>query len=354
MLKNKRYIVVSITLMLVLVMTALLAACSTPEPAKPDTTPAPNPPQKVTEWLAGYASSGQTKGYKFTDDFCNEIEKRTDGRLKIKLHTTRELGHKGAELPTIVQDNILQMSHFVLIWAAGELKGIDMTALPFLFTDEEGQIVRDLVTPFQQKMMEEHFNVMYLMNWYGYTHPFTTKQIKSPEDVKGLKLRVPSKTSAELFKQLGALVVSIPYAEIYTSLQQGIIEGNMANPVSGMDSHLDEVCKYLAICYVNTAEMGFLVNKDAFTALPKSDQDIFLDTAKEWQKKYIACYDEITPEVLQMLKERGVTVNYWSKEDLVSVRKMANNLWAEWAAEAGPDAQATLNKLLQALEKQRS
>jgi tripartite ATP-independent transporter DctP family solute receptor len=136
-------------------------------------------------------------------------------------------------------------------------------------------------------------------------HPVTT-----PDDMKGIKFRVAgSKLYLETFKLLGANAVTMSFGEVFTSLQQGVIDGQ-ENPTAIIDSSkLYEVQKYLTMWHYSFDPLVLCINKKLFDSLSPADQKAIRAAAKEavaYERTVSAEEEKALPEVLQ---KKGMQVN---------------------------------------------
>ena len=117
----------------------------------------------------------------------------------------------------------------------------------------------------------------------GFRHWTNSKRpLTSPEDMKGLKMRVPGmKMYISLFKAMGADPTAMSFSEVFTSLQQGTIDGQ-ENPISVIyTSKLQEVQKYLTICNYSYDPLVLGINKKLWDSLDKDTQAIMKSAAEE-------------------------------------------------------------------------
>lgn len=127
------------------------------------------------------------------------------------------------------------------------------------------------------------------------------KQITTPEDFAGMKLRSPEAgLQLEMFKVLGASPTPMAYPEIYTSLQTGVMDGQDQYLMTWVTDKFSEVIKYLSVTKMYTWPAVISINKDKFDALSENQQQALIEAAKEAQK-YI--YDQLEDFDAQALEE---------------------------------------------------
>ena len=136
------------------------------------------------------------------------------------------------------------------------------------------------------------------------------------EDIKGLKMRVPEiSLYVDTWTYLGANATTTPWSEVYTAMQQGVVDGLEVDPAGLTDSNLQEVVKYMSM----TNHMGVVhilcMNSDNWAKIPADLQEIFLETASEivdWQLEERKAAVEVS---LQKIRDAGVEINEIAADD---------------------------------------
>ncbi|KUG25232.1 trap-type c4-dicarboxylate transport system, periplasmic component [hydrocarbon metagenome] len=141
------------------------------------------------------------------------------------------------------------------------------------------------------------------------------KPILSPDDLTGLKIRTQeSPTSVKLVNSLGGSATPISWGELYTALQQGVVDGAENNPPSFYLSRHYEVCKYYSLNEHTSVPDVLLISTIIWDDLSGEEQKWLEDAAMEsydYQKKL---WQKATVEALEKVKEAGVEIYYPDKE----------------------------------------
>ena len=178
------------------------------------------------------------------------LNKSSQGKMRLQIYPNQQLGSEREclELLQIGSLDMTKVSGAVLENFAPKLK---IFGLPFLFDNKE-HLFKVLDGPIGKELLNEGYN--YWLKGIGFydsgSRSFYTKKrpIEKPEDLKGLKIRVQESVSAfEMVNQLGASPTPISWGELYTALQQGVVDGAENNPPSFYLSKHYEVCKYYSI-----------------------------------------------------------------------------------------------------------
>jgi len=144
-----------------------------------------------------------------------------------------------------------------------------------------------------------------------------TRPIKTPEDLKGIKLRtVEAPIMTDIFNQLGASPTPMAYGEVYTALETGVIDGEEINLTSIVSEKHLEVLKYVTLTGQFPFPAVILANLDVFNSLSEEDQQIIIEAAEETTEYMLNEIKKIDEEALAEIKEAGVEVTELSDEEL--------------------------------------
>jgi tripartite ATP-independent transporter DctP family solute receptor len=163
------------------------------------------------------------------------------------------------------------------------------------------------------------------------------RPISKLEDLAGLKIRViQSPIYIETFNALGANAVPMPFTEVYTAMEQKIIDGH-ENPFSVVESSkLYEVQKYLTVSNHIYNPQSLLASKKKWDALTKDEQNLLLSTAAEatkWQRENSR---KLAEESLTTLK-KTMQVNVLSSEEIAKIRTKIKPVIDKFSASVGPE-----------------
>ena len=206
----------------------------------------------------------------------------SEGKMKIKIYPNQQLGSEREclELLQIGSLDMTKVSGAVLENFAPKLK---IFGLPFLFKDKT-HLFKVLDGPIGKELLQE--SEKYWLKGIGFydsgSRSFYTKNkpIEKPIDLKGLKIRVQESVSAfQMVEQLGASPTPISWGELYTALQQGVVDGAENNPPSFYLSKHYEVCKYYSINEHTSIPDVLIVSTHFWNRLS--------DKEKEWLQKSI-------------------------------------------------------------------
>ncbi|MDY6471307.1 MAG: C4-dicarboxylate TRAP transporter substrate-binding protein, partial [Succinivibrio dextrinosolvens] len=180
------------------------------------------------------------------------IEERSGGKFKIELYPSSQLGSKDDVMDQMVAgEPVCTLTDGAFFYDRG-VKDMGIVFGPFLFDnwDQAFKLNASQWYQDQSKQVEEKAHLKIIgADWkYGARHTLTTKPINKVEDFKGMKIRVPTNNiQVKGFEVLGATPTPMALGEVYTSLQQGTIDG-VENPLAVLyNGKFHEVAKYLLL-----------------------------------------------------------------------------------------------------------
>jgi tripartite ATP-independent transporter DctP family solute receptor len=209
---------------------------------------------------------------------AEEIKKRTGGRYEIQVFPASQLGNEnqineGLGLGTI------DMIYTGAAFAGSIHKPIAITNAPYTLRDfdhwkayRDGKLFRDIAKGYEDKTRHK----VIALTYYGQRHVTANKEIRKPEDMKGMKLRVPPAPLYLMFtKSVGANATPIAFAEVYLALQQGTVDGQ-ENPLPTiMAKKFHEVQSHIMLTGHITESLLTIVGSHVWSKLSDADKKVF-------------------------------------------------------------------------------
>ena len=288
----------------------------------------------VTSWPKNFPGLGNGP-----EVFAREVERASNGRLKITVYGAGEL------VPALgvfdaVSLGTVEMGHTGAYYWKGKIKASPFfTTIPFGMNAQEMNgwlhyggglaLWKELYDPFNIIPMAGGNSGTQMGGWFN-------KEINSLQDMKGLKMRIPG-MGGEIFSRIGGAPVNIPGGELYTALQTGVIDATeWVGPYNDKAFGLHEVAKYYY--YPGWHEPGsnleFLINKDAFSSLPKDLQAI-VEIAGRYANQDML--DEYTARnnaaLVELMNNPDVEIRRFPDDVLKALKKAADEYMQELVAE---------------------
>ena len=283
--------------------------------------------------------------------FAKNVADRTGGKVKVEIYPAGELGDQPA-----LAEQVTLMALDSAVVSLGNLamysKKLNAMTAPFLFENYEHahRTIDNFVMPWMNEGLAQHDAVGLSMFDYGFRQT-TTKgvPVTSAADLKGLKIRVPPATGLlAAFDAVGANTQKIAYAELYTSLKQGVVVGQ-ENPVfTILADSLFETQDQLALTNHYFDCQVLLFNKTFFEGLDPALQKILKEEAVNAQNLTRDRISHGEAAVIEELKAKGMNVTTPDRESFVEMMTPAYNKIGELA---GKDE---MKALLDAVENART
>lgn len=238
--------------------------------------------------------------------WCKEVEKRTDGRVKI-VHYPGQTLTKAKQNYQGVKTGLSDVGSSVLQYTRGRFPMMDFINLPLGYPSGQVStaIINEVYEKFQPKELDE-VKVMYLhAHGPGFIHT-KGKAVHKMEDLKGLKIRSHGPT-ASMVKALGGTPTAFPMNELYQSLQKGVVQGGLYPLESNKGWKMAEVTDYVIACYPTAYSLGFFIvmNKDKWNALSDQDKKIIEEINREWIFKHGKAWEAGAFEGVNFLLQSG-------------------------------------------------
>ncbi len=261
------------------------------------------------------------------------LEKNSGGAVKMQIFCCAQLGSErelaeGTRLGTINMTSVA---------AEGALPAwvpeLQAFGLPFIIRDRD-HVYRVLEGPvgkeMEAKLAAQGFIVL---GWWelGFRNMTTkNKPIRTPDDLKGLKIRVQeAKVWLGFIRALGGLPTPIPFGELYNALQQGVVDGQENPIVTIVSMKFYEVQKQVGLTEHTYTSLPLLANKNWWEGLKPNQRQVIAASIKEsvpLQRKQVASQVD---EGVAFLKTQGVTINTVDKAKFMEATKDVPNLTAE-------------------------
>jgi len=247
-----------------------------------------------------------------TLEFKDYVERHTQGGIKVEVYPGFQLG----SMPEMVDQAKIGAIQATTVFSAAAtlyVPEINLIYIPFLFSSPE-MTWRVFEGPmgdtFNKLWLKAGFVPLYMADNGGSRAFGTTKrQIKSPADLKGLKIRIPESEALKIFMEsCGAAAPVITFNQLYTSIQTGVIDG-LETPVAVLSfASLDEVIKYASITN-HTWDMVFLiVNQNWFKKLPENYQKILIEAGRHAEIVCRGMSETLAAQEVSKLLSKGVEV----------------------------------------------
>lgn len=248
---------------------------------------------------------------------AERLAEKSGGTMHIEIYTSQQLGteRETLELLQIGSLGMTKVSSSVLESFAPEYR---VLGLPYLFRDEdhrfavlEGEIGRELLEGL------DRYRLRGLTYYDAGSRSFYTvnRPVHSPDDLAGMKLRVQESAIAmQMVRTLGGAATPISYGEVFTALQQGVVDGAENNPPSLHTSRHYEVANYYTLDEHTAVPDLLLVSLNLWEDLEPQQQRWLQEAADESAELQKELWRQATEEALRVVAEAGVEIIYPDKD----------------------------------------
>jgi C4-dicarboxylate-binding protein DctP len=322
----KKFRVMSMVLVLLMLVLSVTGCASESKPNTPSATTNTDAPNSNSEYngpevkmKVAFGASIEGKLGVSATHFKENVEKRTGGKVEVQIYPSSQLGSEreiaeGVSLGT-VEVALTGMGTFATFYDK-----LQFANTPFLFDSREhsynfydGELMKQLNV---EILDATGIKVMCYSENGLRTITNKTREIKKPEDLKGIKVRVQENPlHISMIQTLGGTATPINFSELYTALSQGTVDGQ-DNPISlTVEQGFYEVQKYMTTTFHTYDQIVFAASNDWFNSLDPSLQKILEEESILWQDDLRQLSIQFDEDGKEIMKEAGVTITELTPEE---------------------------------------
>ena len=265
-----------------------------------------------------------------SQDWCKEVEKRTNGRIKISYFPGNTLCPPGQAYDSVVK-GIADIGQTLAAYAAGRFLLTEVLAQPLGYTSN-GQPTRT-ATAFYEKFKPKEFDdskVMYI-HGHGKGMFHTSKVLSSVADLKGLRIKANAENQP-IVTIMGGSPVALPISETYDALQKGLLDGILL-PFEALKGW-----KFIDVMKTSvpsdpmayTAPIPIFMNKDKWNSISKEDQKTIEKINAEWVEKQANLWAKLEKEAEEDAIKKGVKILKPTPEENAQIVEKMKTVRDEW------------------------
>jgi len=267
------------------------------------------------------------KGMVFMAD---KVKEKSQGRMRIDIYPSEQLGSE-RELVEQLQVGALSIVKASSSAIEAFVPKMKVLGLPYLFRDSQ-HCWKALLGPVGKEILAsgEPVGLKGLCFYDAGARSFYTrnKAVETPADLKGMKIRVQkSEMAIKMILAMGGSATPIDWGELYTSLQQGVVDAAENNPPSFYNSMHYEVCKYYILDEHTRCPDVLMISPFVWNSLTPEFQRILQEAADESVTYQIKLWDQKEKECLEAVEKAGVKV---TRPDKAPFREAAKSVWKEF------------------------
>lgn len=289
----------------------------------------------------------------FLQPWAQKIQQESGGRLRIQIFPAMQLGGAPPQLFDQARDGVADIVWTLPGNTPGRFPRIEVFELPFV--SHKRAIVNCLaIQEFAEAELREEFREVHPLCVWGHGEGLihARREVKAMEDLRGLKLRFPSRLNGEALRALGAAPVGMPVPQIPEAMTQGVIDGAVVPWEVVPSIRLQEMAKFHTevpgspTLYIATFILG--MNKAKYEGLPAELRAVLDANSGAAAARMAAVpWDERGPVVAEDVRRRGNTITVITEQEKarwVEATKPVVDTWLVQAKERGLDGEALLAK----------
>lgn len=267
----------------------------------------------------GHIASNTHGWTKMAEKLGEELKTRSNGRMKLDIFPAGQLGSE-PDMVKQVESGTMDFAFITMAYLSTRVESLNGWFMPFLFKDlSEAVKMRDSASAKKMLKEVEKLNVISLDTLLiGNRHVLMKNgEVKSPEDLKGKKLRIiGSPVIQDFWKAVGAAPTAMPLPEVYTALQTGVIDGIDIDLDALVSGKYYEISKNLTLTNHMTFNGIAMMSKAKFDKMSPEDQKIVTEATKaafDWGAKEAVRLEDAN---LKEVKAKGLTVSPLQNSEL--------------------------------------
>ena len=234
-------------------------------------------------------------------EFADKVAERTDGRITVRILPNGQLGSENENMEQLMA-GVISMTKVSAPGLATYNESYHTFGLPYVFDDTQN-FYHVMDSPQMQDffLSSEQDGFVTLTYYTSGARSFYTKNkaIRTPEDLKGLKIRVQDmKSQTDMMKALGGIPVAMSYGDVYTSLQTGIIDGTENNETALTTGKHGEICKVYSTDQHAMIPDVMVMSAKIWKNISPEDQQIILEAAHESTESHKIAWDAAIDEAI--------------------------------------------------------
>jgi len=290
--------------------------------------------------------------------FAKEIEKRTNGRVKIKFYLSQTLVKARDSYDAIV-NGAADISFVALSWTPGRFPLSCVMELPYMVpsTFTGAHVLMDLYKKFPQIRAElKDVHLLFLWTTLPYEIHTVKKPVRKLEDMKGMKLATQPGARAAL-EALGSVPVTMPSPQLYQTVEKGVADGSALAWGAFKAWKLVEVTKYHTNAHIGGTAYCTIMNKNTWNKLPKDIQEIITDINNQMMPDTLCAAVSAEMKVgMQQCRDRNQEIYEMPAKERARWVATGKPAWDKWVKDMeakGLPGRAVLEEAIRLTEKHK-
>lgn len=306
---------------------------------------------KPIEWRLQTPFAQTAPPYRHLESFRDDVAKRSNGRLMIKLFPHFGLGYRNEDPLIAVRDGLMEAAQDNLNAYTGVIPILAVGNLPFLFDDDREHLtgLKAVRGRYEQAFAKQNAQVLWV-SALPLTYLFARKPVLKAEEFRGMKIRVAAKPVMSAIAKLGASPQTIALAEAIAAMQTGVIDGQIWSIEAGISFKIQDVVHHASSWPFYGVEQAIYVNRGKFEQLSPDLKKAVIDAARKNEQEFteeILLGDEKARKVMEATGK--MTFYFPDKSEIAKARAQSRAIWDDWVRQVGPSGADVLKTIETAL-----
>ena len=261
-----------------------------------------------------------------------ELKNRSGGRITYTMYAGAALG-KGPEHYDIVANGLSDMGYFTATWTPGRFPVSDVLSLAASIEGKD--VSTDIGNTLYEKLLKNEFPGVKMIELNGCIQSFlwTTKPVRSIDDVRGLRIRSPGGHQTHYIKALGAEPVFMPLGDVYLSMQTGTIDGLVTCPPLVLAFKLYEVARQGTLATFGCVTEGVIMNQKSWDNTPEDLKPIIMEVCHNPFRTTGGLTRNVYHTMMKEIADKGVELYQMPQDQQAKWFKLFQEETKKWVSE---------------------
>ncbi|MFD1797567.1 TRAP transporter substrate-binding protein [Paracoccus aurantiacus] len=277
------------------------------------------------------------------EPWAKRVEENSGGKVKIEIYPSMTLGGRPPELVSQVRDGVVDLVWTLNGYTPGLFPRTEVMELPFVFVNDPVAANLALAELYPEHLAEEYKGVepMFLHTHAGQAIQTVSKEVHSPEDMAGMKLRIPTRTGAWVIEALDAQPVSMPVPDLPLALSKGVVDGALIPweiiPALKIQDQTQFQIEGADKTRLGTSVFQVSMNKARWDSLPEDVQKAFRDASgHDWLVEVGEIWRKTDDRGIKVAVDSGNTHITLTPEETEAFRAKLEPVVDRWVSEVEP------------------
>ena len=291
------------------------------------------------------------------EPWAKRIMDASEGRIAIEIFPSMTLGGKPPQLPRQVRDGVVDIAWIVNAYASGAFPRTEVFELPGVHQGDTAAVNKAMRAMYDDELSKDFKGIIALFQHVhkGQAIHMASEEVRTPADMAGKKMRIPSRTGAWVIESLGASPVQTSVGEIPVALSKNVIDGALIPWEIIPPLKIHEQTKYQIEGpggkRLGTTSFSVIMNGKRWNSLPEDIQKIFIDNSGEdWHAEVGEIWEGADDFGIKIAADSGNTHIQLSDDEWAAFEEKVAPVVDRWIAEMkekGIDGQALYDRATQ-------